>query len=75
MRRLTPTIAIALLAIMAAGFQAPSSKVQTTVYGTKTGHKYHRAGCRFLKKSKISMTLAEAKKKGLTPCSVCNPGE
>ena len=43
------------------------------VYGTKTGAKYHVDGCKSLSKSKIQMTLSEAKAKGLTPCSICNP--
>lgn len=46
---------------------------EITVYGTKTGSKYHNDGCRYLSKSKISMTLSDAKSSGLTPCSVCNP--
>ena len=41
-----------------------------TVYVTKTGKKYHAAGCKYLKDSKISISLNEAKKK-YTPCSVC----
>ena len=44
-----------------------------TVYGTSSGKKYHVAGCRYLAKSKIPMTLSAAKASGLTPCSVCNP--
>ncbi len=43
-----------------------------TVYVTRTGSKYHRAGCRYLKKSSIPMSLEEAKKR-YSPCSVCNP--
>jgi micrococcal nuclease len=43
------------------------------VYATATGTKYHTETCRFVAKSKIPCTLAEAKKKGLEPCSVCNP--
>ena len=43
------------------------------VYATAGGTKYHADGCRFVAKSKIPCTLAEAKKKGLEPCSVCNP--
>lgn len=54
----------------------PESKPTTTkdriVYGTKTGSKYHEAGCRYLSKSKIAMTLSKAKSSGLTPCSVCH---
>ncbi|MDO5023460.1 hypothetical protein [Slackia piriformis] len=44
-----------------------------TVYGTETGSKYHRENCSSLKKSKIPMTLDEAKNSGLGPCSKCNP--
>lgn len=44
-----------------------------TVYGTKTGAKYHTDGCRSLAKSKVPMTLSAAKSSGLTPCSICNP--
>ena len=44
-----------------------------TVYVTKTGKKYHRDGCQYLKKSKIPMSLSEAKSAGLEPCSKCHP--
>jgi hypothetical protein len=44
-----------------------------TVYITKTGEKYHRSGCRYLSKSKIAISLANAKARGYTPCSVCRP--
>lgn len=46
-----------------------------TVYRTKTGEKYHVAGCRYLKKSKIALSLKAAKERGLDPCSVCDPPE
>ena len=42
-----------------------------TVYVTDTGSKYHRAGCRYLRKSQIPMSLSEAKRQGYTACSVC----
>ena len=42
-----------------------------TVYVTDTGSKYHSAGCRYLKKSQIPMSLSEAKRHGYTACSVC----
>lgn len=42
-----------------------------TVYVTDTGSKYHSAGCRYLKKSQIPMSLSEAKRQGYTACSVC----
>ncbi len=41
-----------------------------TVYITKTGSKYHSSGCRFLSKSKIPISLEEAKAR-YSPCSVC----
>ena len=44
-----------------------------TVYVTKSGTKYHSAGCRYLKSSSIPISLADAKAKGYSPCSVCNP--
>ncbi len=43
-----------------------------TVYITKTGAKYHRAGCRYLSKSSIPIPLSEAVK-SYSPCSVCKP--
>lgn len=43
------------------------------VHITKTGEKYHSAGCQYLRKSDIEVTLSEAKVRGLTPCSKCNP--
>ena len=56
----------------AIGAQA-ATKVETIVYITKTGEKYHRGDCRYLKKSKIEITLKDAKKKGYEPCKVCKP--
>jgi hypothetical protein len=58
----------------AAGPAAPSAPEPKgiTVYTTKTGSKYHRAGCSYLKSS-IPISLAEAKARGLGPCSRCNP--
>jgi competence protein ComEC len=44
-----------------------------TVYITKTGKKYHCAGCQYLSKSKYSISLADAKSEGYTPCSRCHP--
>jgi hypothetical protein len=52
--------------------QQPQTKEQT-VYVTKTGKKYHLATCRFLSKSKIPMSLKDAKAKGFTACSICKP--
>lgn len=46
---------------------------EVIVYITKTGEKYHTAGCSYLKKSKIPIELSDAKNNGYTPCSRCNP--
>lgn len=50
-----------------------SSNSETMVHITETGKKYHRAGCRTLKKSDTEVTLDEAKSMGLSPCGICNP--
>ena len=52
---------------------ADSSNSETMVHITTTGKKYHRAGCRTLKKSDTEVTLDEAKSMGLSPCGICNP--
>ena len=55
------------------GGTAPSvSSDSQVVYRTKTGSKYHRDGCSYLK-SKIQTTVAAAKAAGLEACSRCNP--
>ena len=45
---------------------------EITVYVTKTGEKYHRGTCRYLRQSKIAIPLSEAKRL-YDPCSVCRP--
>ena len=44
-----------------------------TVYITNTGGKYHQGTCRYLSKSRIPISLSEAKRRGYTPCKVCKP--
>lgn len=44
-----------------------------TVYITKTGTKYHTATCSSLRKSKIAISLTDAKKRGYTACERCHP--
>ena len=44
-----------------------------TVYTTKTGAKYHSAGCQYLRKSSFATTLKDAINSGYTACSRCNP--
>ena len=47
--------------------------VAQTVYTTKTGEKYHKETCQYLKYSKIEVQLIDAKELGYDPCSVCKP--
>jgi phage baseplate assembly protein gpV len=48
-------------------------KIDTTVYITNSGGKYHSSGCQYLKKSKIPIGLSDAKDQGYSPCSKCGP--
>jgi hypothetical protein len=52
---------------------APQTNAEQTVYVTRTGKKYHVAGCRYLRSSQREMNLKDAVAAGYTPCSVCNP--
>ena len=47
--------------------------LQTIVHITKSGKKYHRAGCDGLSRSDIEVTLQEATERGYEPCKGCNP--
>jgi len=51
----------------------PETDKVEEVYITNTGKKYHRSNCRYLKESKIPISLKEAKSQGYEPCKVCNP--
>ena len=51
----------------------PPVRDTETVYITKSGSKYHRAGCRYLNKSKIPIDKQEAIARGYSPCKVCKP--
>lgn len=51
---------------------APESASET-VHITRTGEKYHRAGCRYLARSDIPIARSDAVARGYTPCSVCRP--
>lgn len=53
--------------------QQKASQKTDIVYVTKTGQKYHRGGCRYLSRSKISMERSRAISRGFEPCSVCRP--
>lgn len=51
---------------------ASNDNTSQTVYITRTGSKFHRDGCSYLK-SRIESTVSEAKAMGLGPCSRCKP--
>ena len=50
----------------------PEPPEAETVYITRTGKKYHREGCSSLRRSKIPISLVEAKQR-YGPCGRCNP--
>ncbi|MDR3114458.1 MAG: thermonuclease family protein [Treponema sp.] len=47
--------------------------VDTTVYVTNSGSKYHRETCTSLSRSKIAVSMEDALKSGYEACAVCNP--
>jgi len=49
---------------------APQSG-DTTVFITRTGERYHDDGCRFLARSRIPISLTEARARGFEACRVC----
>lgn len=51
---------------------AEEDEEEITVYVTRTGEKYHRGSCRYLRQSKIPMSLEDARLR-YDPCSVCDP--
>lgn len=51
----------------------PPATGHVGVYVTRTGGSYHRGTCSSLRKSKIPISLAEAKRRGYRPCKRCNP--
>ena len=53
---------------------ATQSTEAQTVYITKTGSKYHRGSCQYLRKSKIPIIIKDAIDRGYEACSVCEPG-
>lgn len=49
-----------------------ASNDDTIVYITRTGKRYHRDGCPYLR-SRIPIKKSEAIKRGYTPCGKCKP--
>lgn len=68
-RRLASVLIVLVLLVLTAVAADPN----TIVHITETGTKYHKAGCQYLKKSDIEVTLSKAKEMGLTPCKKCKP--
>jgi hypothetical protein len=50
-----------------------AASADTVVYITRTGAKYHRGNCSYLRQSKIETTLGSAVSRGYDPCSRCGP--
>ena len=78
MKRFLPLIIVlSLIACSSKDNQKSTSQTsqykEQTVYVTRTGEKYHRDDCRYLKKSKKSIKLSKAVDSGYTPCKVCKP--
>jgi hypothetical protein len=54
-------------------FTPKQKQVEATFYITRTGARYHRDGCRFLRYSAFPITRSRAEAQGYTPCRVCYP--
>jgi len=66
-------VAVAAQPSPAVASQYPqTSNATDTVYVTKSGAKYHKAGCRHLT-APIAVSRQEAIKNNYTPCAVCKP--
>lgn len=52
--------------------EKPATTGEATVYVTKTGSKYHRAGCRHAENGS-AITRSQAVSRGLEPCGTCKP--
>ena len=48
-----------------------NTKTSPDVFVTKSGRKYHHPKCRYLRKSKIPMSIIEATEKGYSSCMTC----
>lgn len=64
--------ALRLLLVVLA-FTFANTVLAQSVYTTKTGEKYHKSSCKYLKYSKKEITLKKAKALGYIACKVCKP--
>jgi len=46
---------------------------EATVYVSRTGRKFHRKGCRYVRQGARPILKKDAPKSGYTPCAVCRP--
>ena len=53
--------------------KAPPQQTGEIVYVTRTGKKYHRAGCQYLRKSQLPRKKSEAIAQGYGACKGCRP--
>jgi hypothetical protein len=65
-------IIIALFLLITSLDAQKINEKKNIVYITRKGNKYHRDSCRYLSKSKIAITIEEARKY-YKPCLVCKP--
>ena len=73
-RTLSLVLALILVLALAITAYAAAASGDTLVYKTASGKKYHTMTCSQLNgKDSIEITLEEAVKAGLEPCSKCNP--
>ena len=63
----------AAAAAAAAAASGGGGSGDVTVYITKTGEKFHRDGCQYLRKSQIPISRSNAIAQGYGACSRCNP--
>ena len=66
-------LAVASFAYVFVSRQQGTQRGTVVVYRTRTGSCYHNVDCYYLSESKISISLEDAKRMGLRPCSYCDP--
>lgn len=71
-KRLVSFALLVLLFVSCCGVAFAASG-STIVYITRTGSKYHKGTCSYLRQSKIEITLSDAVDRGYTACSRCKP--
>ena len=76
--RLLVTVLMLAAAPLLTVAQQPAPKTQAdpkaqTVFVTRTGKKYHLDGCQYLRRSRIPVTVKDAKANGYAACKVCRP--